>query len=399
MRIGIDASRLGGATHTGIERYSYEIIGAIAQLERDDPIILYGNGLPSTLPPLGPNVTFRSIPFPRLWTHLRLSWEMGWDAPDVLFVPAHVLPLIHPRRSVVTIHDVGYLAFPETHRVVRRLELHLSTLWNVRKAWRIITVSRATRDDLVHHYHVPVERMSVIPHGVSPRFRPADNPADIEAVRARYALPERYILYVGTIQPRKNIVRLIDAFAQIARSQSPAETTHLVLAGKRGWLTRAIEQRAAEHQLSDRVRFLGYVPEEDFLPLLQGAQVFAFPSLAEGFGMPVLEAMACGIPVLTSTTTALPEVAGDAALLVDPHETGAIAEGLQRLISDAALREELRARGLARAQAYSWERAARATLDVLMGNGTPNTSDQVQNGETVASDGYSAPSGSYSENL
>lgn len=370
LHIGIDASRLGGPAQTGTERYSRELVGAMARLERDYHCTLYCNGLPASLPPLGPNVALRNIPFPRLWTQARLSWEMWHRPPDVLFVPAHVLPAIHPPRSIVTIHDLGYLAFPEAHTAARRLDLHLTTRWNTRTAHRIIAVSHATRDDLITHYGVVPAKIRVVHHGVSPHFRPISNAATLAEVRNRYALPRRYVLYIGTLQPRKNIVRLIDAFAQVVQ-QEPASTPvdnalHLVLAGKRGWLSDPIERRATEQHIAGRVHMVGYVNDGDLPALLSGALVFAFPSLAEGFGMPVLEAMACGTPVLTSTTTSLPEVAGDAALLVNPHDTGAIAEGLARLATDATLRETLREGGLARAGQFTWERCARETLRVLL---------------------------------
>ncbi|MFQ3661823.1 MAG: glycosyltransferase family 1 protein, partial [Chloroflexaceae bacterium] len=176
------------------------------------------------------------------------------------------------------------------------------------------------------------------------------------------ALEAPYFLYIGTIQPRKNLTRLIEAFAHAG-----PDDALLVIAGRRGWLSEPIVRRVAELGLTNRVRFPGYVPDADLPALLSGALAFVFPSLYEGFGMPVLEAMACGAPVLTSTTSALPEVAGDAALLVDPCDTDAIAAALRRLAADAPLRASLRARGLVRAADFTWERCARKTLDVLMG--------------------------------
>jgi glycosyltransferase involved in cell wall biosynthesis len=178
------------------------------------------------------------------------------------------------------------------------------------------------------------------------------------------------MLYVGTVQPRKNLERLIEAFAMATASHTGAsggeQPLLLAIAGRRGWLSEAIDRRVAQLGLGGRVRFLDYVPDEDLPGLLSGATAFAFPSLYEGFGLPVLEAMACGAPVLTSTTSSLPEVAGDAAMLVDPTDTAAIAAALARLIADEPLRAELRARGLARAALFSWERCARETLAVLL---------------------------------
>jgi glycosyltransferase involved in cell wall biosynthesis len=214
---------------------------------------------------------------------------------------------------------------------------------------------------------VPPEKIVVVHHGVAGRFRPHedDRRSLVDGVQPdasqQPATPrEPYFLYVGTIQPRKNLVRLLEAFAQL----SP-EAPRLVIAGKRGWLSAPIERRAAELGLAERVVFAGYVPDAELPGLLRGALAFVFPSLYEGFGMPVLEAMAAGVPVLTSSTSALPEVAGDAALLVDPCDTAAIAGGMARLAGDASLRADLRARGLARAAEFTWERCARETLAVL----------------------------------
>lgn len=360
MHIGIDASRVAPAERTGTERYSFELLAALARHDRYNAYTLYCNGLPAALPPLGPNFTLRALPAPRLWTHLRLGPETVRRSPDVLFVPAHVLPLLHPRNSVVTIHDLGYLAFPQAHPVARRLELHLTTLWSARAARRLIAISQATKADLVRHYGVAPDKVSVVAHGLAPQFRPADRAA-IAAVQVRAGISGDYLLYVGTVQPRKNLARLITAFAQ---ADLPS-TLQLVIAGKRGWLTETIMRRAAEVGVAERVRFIGYVADADLPALLGGALAFVFPSLYEGFGMPVLEAMACGAPVLTSATSALPEVTGAAALLVDPRDAGAIAAGLTRLATDAGLRADLRERGLARAAAFTWERCAAETLRVL----------------------------------
>lgn len=368
MHIGIDASRLAVTARTGTERYSYELIAALARLDRVRRYTLYCNRLPPMLPLVGPNMALRSIPCPRLWTHARLSLEMRWHPPDVLFVPAHVLPLLHPPRSVVTIHDLGYLAFPTAHTTARRLELHLTTRWSARAAWRVIAISQATRRDLIRHYGVAPEKIGVIYHGVAPQFQPVTCRATISATLSHYGICTPYVLYVGTIQPRKNLLRLIEAFAQCRREWTGhTQCPQLVIAGKPGWLTTDIERRVAEMGLTSLVRFPGYVADADLPALLSAALAFVFPSLYEGFGMPVLEAMACGTPVLTSTTSSLPEVAGDAALLVDPLNTAALAAALARLVDDAALRDELRRRGLARAAEFRWERCAAETLGVLTG--------------------------------
>ncbi|KAB8139618.1 glycosyltransferase family 4 protein [Chloroflexia bacterium SDU3-3] len=369
MHIGIDASRMAVAARTGTEHYTYELLAALAQRDTRSRYTLYCNQMPAALPPLGSNFALRRIPFPRLWTHARLSGELLARAPDVLFVPAHVVPLGAPAlrrtRTVVTIHDMGYIHFPEAHARAHRLYLRLSTAWSARVASHVIAISGATRDDLVRHARVPAEKIQVVHHGVAPRFRPCP-PEAVAQARERHGLAGApYVLFVGTVQPRKNLERLIEAFAALGEAERAG--ARLAIAGKLGWLTQAIEQKAAALGVAEHIRFLGYVPDADVPALLTGAAAFAFPSLYEGFGMPVLEAMACGTPVLTSTTSSLPEVAGDAALLVDPRDTAAITAGLARLLGDAALRADLAARGMRRAAQFTWDACARATLPILLG--------------------------------
>jgi glycosyltransferase involved in cell wall biosynthesis len=284
----------------------------------------------------------------------------------VLFVPAHVLPLWSPRRAVVTIHDLGYLYYPEAHPGARRLYLRLSTLWNARRATRIIAISESTKRDIVQHCRLPASKIEVVPHGVDARFRPVSDAEQLGRVRERYGTGPSYVLCVGTVQPRKNLLRLIEAWAEyVKHARAPAPT--LVLAGKQGWLAEAIYRRPQELGIADRVRFTGYVAGDDLPALIGGALAYVMPSLYEGFGMPILEAQACGMPVLASPISSLAEAAGDAALFVDPLDVRSIAEGIARIVEDAELRARLRERGLRRVTTWTWERTARETLRVLEG--------------------------------
>ena len=378
MHIGIDASRVTVAQRTGTEQYTFELLAALAQIDRRNRYTLYCNQPPTALPPLGPNFSLRHIPFPRLWTHVRLSAELALHPPDVLFVPAHVLPagvLLRRRmRTVVTIHDMGYMRFPESHTQSQRRYLRLSTNWSARCASRLIAISNITRDDLVRYAGASPDTISVVYHGVSPRFQPIEDQNLIAATQAKYGITPPYFLYVGTIQPRKNLARLLEAFASaggggwgLGVGMQPSNP-QLVIAGKHGWLTNEIERQSIQlfGPDSPAVRFTGYIADADLPALLSGALAFVFPSLYEGFGMPLLEAMACGTPVLASSTSALPEIAGDAALLIDPEDIAAIADGMARLASNAVLRADLRARGLARVAQFTWKRCAEATLAVLL---------------------------------
>ena len=364
MHIGIDASRAARPQRTGTEAYSLHLIRGLLALDQENDYTLYFNQPPVFgLLPASPRCRQSVIPFPRLWTHLRLSAEMLRRPPDILLVPAHVLPLVHPRRSLVTVHDLGYLHEPQAHRLLDRMYLDLSNRYHARVALRLLAISHATKSDLVRHYDVAPERISVTQLAADASFRPVMDTAAIAAVRARYGIGPTYVLYVGTLQPRKNLVRLVQAFATVAAAHPNLQ---LVLAGKQAWQYRQLLAQVQRLGLAGRVLFPGYVDAADLPALYSGALAFAFPSLYEGFGMPALEAMACGTPVLASSVSSLPEVVGDAGLLVDPTDIPALAAALSRLVAEPDLRAELRQRGLVRARAFSWERCARETLAAIL---------------------------------
>lgn len=369
MLIGIDASRTTAARRTGTENYSLHLIRELLARGEAHHFRLYCNQTPPLgLFPRGTEV--RVIPFPRLWTHIRLSWEMRTRPPDLLFVPSHVLPLVHPKRSVVTIHDLGYLYYPEAHTLTQNVYLRWSTRYNARSAARVLADSEATRQDIIRNYQIDREKVVVVYPGRDEALVPVTDPAMLAAARARYGLPLRYLLYVGTLHPRKNLVRLVQAFAALVQpatsnAQPPVPDLHLVLAGQKGWLYEEIFTQVRKLGLTGHVALTGYVPDSDLPALLSGASAFVFPSLYEGFGFPVLEAMACGTPVVCANVSSLPEVAGDAALLVDPTDTEALTAALRRLLTEEELRHQLVARGFRQAEQFSWRRCARDVLQVL----------------------------------
>lgn len=366
MWIGVDASRAARAWRTGTENYSLYLIRALAAQGERHRFRLYFNEPPAEgLLARDERIEWRIMPFPRLWTHARLSYEMICQPPDVLFVPAHVLPIVHPRRSVVTIHDVGYLRYPQMHPRASRLYLDWSTRWNVRAAAHLVADSEATREDLIRFYRADPAKITVAYPAGTPGLAPVEDEARLAEVRARYGTGEAYFLYVGTLQPRKNLGALLEAYARLlARGQLPKEV-RLVLAGRPGWLCEGILARAHQADLAGQVILPGYVATEDLAALLSGALAFVFPSWYEGFGLPVLEAMICGAPVIASNTSSLPEVVGDAALLINPAEVEDLAQAMVRLYDDEALRKDLSRRGRERARAFSWEACAARVLTVL----------------------------------
>ncbi|HZY41951.1 MAG TPA: glycosyltransferase family 1 protein [Anaerolineae bacterium] len=352
--IGIDASRSVTDQPTGTELYSRLLIDALLDRAPDRfAFRLYFNQPPRFR--INPQRSeIRNLRFARLWTHVRLSSEMALHPPDVLFVPSHVLPIIHPRRSVVTVHDLGYHYFPETHPSQQRWYLDVTTRWHTVTAARVLADSQATKRDLIDRYGARPDRITVAYPGLDPSVKRVDDPAEIARVKAKYGIEGAYVLYLGTLQPRKNLSRLIAAY------RKSACTWPLVLAGKRGWYYEQLIKEAG-----NGVRFIGYVDEADKAALLSGAEAFAFPSLYEGFGFPVLEAMACGVPVLCSNTSSLPEVAGEAALQVDPLNVDEIAAGLRRITLDTDLRRTLIERGLRQAQRFTWSACADVVLGVF----------------------------------
>ncbi len=362
MLVGIDASRAVVDRPTGTEIYSRRVIQELLTLDSPHRFRLYVR----TNPPdhLFEGAELRLIPCPRLWTHTRLAWEMVRRPPDLLFVPAHVIPPVHPRLSLVTIHDLGYLYFPRAHPWHQRIYLDLSTRWNARTAAHILADSEATKADLVARYGTSPHRITVAYPGTDGSLGAVDDRLVIQAAKDRYRIPGDYFLYIGTLQPRKNLRRLVDAYAELAvrRSEAPI---HLVLAGKRGWLYDELLEHVRGRGLEGRVHFPGYVAQEDKAALLSGALGFVFPSLHEGFGLPVLEAQACRCPVVTSTSSSLPEVAGRGALLVDPRDTRAIADAMERLMAEPGLVDQLVERGLGNVKHFSWRACARRILEVI----------------------------------
>ena len=362
MLVGIDASRAFVDRPTGTETYSRRVIEGLLAPGSSHRYRLYCRSRPREGAFRGAEL--RVIRAPRLWTHTRLAWEMMRQPPDLLFVPAHVIPPVRPRLSLVTVHDLGYLRFPEAHPWRQRMYLDLSTRWNARASTHILADSEATKADLVARYSTPPEKITVAYPGADRGLQPVGDHGVIESVKARYEIEDDYFLYLGTLQPRKNLVRLVDAYAHVV-GRDPEITAHLVLAGKHGWLYQELFDHVGRLGLRGRVLFPGYVADDDKAALLSGASAFVFPSLHEGFGLPVLEAQACLCPVITSTTSSLPEVAGPGALLVDPEDTSAIAEAMERVTTEPGLAGRLVQQGTRNLMRFSWEKCARTILAVI----------------------------------
>ncbi len=360
VRIGIDYT---SAAHqsAGIGRYTYQMVKALAARPVNSSGVDYrlfvadSKNVKSTLP--GPNfswcpsrLTERWLA--RLWYRLRLPlWIETWTGPLDLFHAADfVLPPVKPGvRTIVTIHDLSFVREPDS--VMPGMTAHLKR-WvprSVERADRVIAVSEATRQDLIELYQTPPEKITTLYHGVTAEFKVIKEPATLASVRQKYGLGDRsFILSLGTIQPRKNYRRLIQAFAKIDRSFS------LVIGGGKGWKYENILAEVARQGLEKRVHFLGFVADADLPALYNAASLFVLPSLYEGFGLPLLEAMSCGTPVIASNRSAMPEVVGQAGLLVDPRDTPAIAAAISKVLADPNLQQRLSQAGLIQAARFSW---------------------------------------------
>ena len=329
-----------------------------------DELIVISNKPVTTEQPLPRHVVVHEADrFP-----MRVAWMQGMAArvldrigADVAHFTNGMMPVSASTPCVVTVHDMSLRLYPWCHPLRRIVINRPLQLVSIHRADAIVTVSHSTRRDLLRLHRVPADRVCVVHEAASSAFRPVADAAALDALRARLGLPERFALYVGTVEPRKNLGRLVDAFAE-ARSQGVPH--HLVCAGPYGWRSRGLANRIARLGLAPYVHFLGYQPFETLPALYSLSEFFVFPSLYEGFGLPVVEAMACGTPVLTSSSSSMVEIGAGAAIAVDPLDTGALVTAIARLAGDEDLRARLSAAGLARAAAFSWSQAARDMLQV-----------------------------------
>ena len=366
MLIGLDASRAVTRQRTGTEAYALHLIRALIPVAavRGHRLRLYFNRPPAPdLFPAAAHAEQVVIPWPRLWTHLRLAWELHRRPPDLFFTPAHVIPYTYRGPSVATIHDLGYHHFPDAHPPWQLAYLRWSTRHNGRIAHRIIADSQATKADLVRFDGVDPARIDVVYPGIDPHLQPETDENRVTAVLREYGITPPYLLFISTLQPRKNLIRLVRAYAAAAIPHQ------LVLAGKPGWLADPILAEI-NHQSSiinrqSSIATPGFIADDDKAALLTGATALLYPSLHEGFGFPVLEAQACGTPVMCANSSSLPEVAGEAALLVDPQDTSAITAAIQQLVSDPLLRHELAQAGLENVRRFGWEKTAVQALQSL----------------------------------
>ncbi len=376
MHIGINAHLLaftGNYRQAGLSRYIYEVLTRMPPLRPAARFTaLTGNGpIPDEFPTF-PNLSLAPSHFPTGRAPVRIAWEqvvMPLAATrlglDILFCPVNVRPLLSPCPTVITVHDLIFLRYPKAFHPLKRFYLTALTGWSARHAAHVIAVSEATRQDVISLLGVAPRRVTTVHNGVGTQFAPisAEKKA---AFRKAQDISGRSILYIGTLEPRKNVTILLEAFSRLIHNPDFADVT-LLIGGSKGWYYDEIFATAERLGLSagGRVRWLDRVPDDD-LPLWYNiANVCAYPSLYEGFGLPALEAMACGIPVVASNTSALPEVVGTAGLLLDPNDARAWTNALTGVLGDADVASNMSEAGLKQASRFSWDRAAAETLSIL----------------------------------
>jgi glycosyltransferase involved in cell wall biosynthesis len=356
-RVAVDAHTLGRRA-TGNETYVRGLLGGLIGREDIEPLVLVDPKLPvgDQFEPWAKMLSTRN-PILRLLRDFA-SPRARWRA-DLLHVQ-YVRPPRCDVPCVTTIHDISYEHFPRLFDRRSQLRMRITIPWSARHSAAVVTGSRYSRDDLIEHYGLDPHQVHVTPYAVDPRFQPQP-PEVVRHIVQRLGLPSDYLLYVGNLQPRKNLPRLLDAYVGL---HDAGIRVPLVIAGQRSWLSNEIFETVRRHNLTECVTFTGYVPIDDLPAVYAGALAFVYPSLFEGFGLPVLEALACGVPTVTSSVSSLPEVAGDAALLVDPQDTSALSGALARVLSDTDLRAHLAVQGPLRAATFSWERCAAQTAAI-----------------------------------
>jgi len=367
MIIGINGyeavvSRFGYDLKTGFPRrvgsgeYCFELLSSLNRIDKENTYIIYLPQSPtSDLPEESNRWHYKIVRPRRMWTLIGLSLEFLFkrSKPDVFFSPTHYLPVFAPNRSFISILDISYIHFPELFKSVDLNQLTKWTKYSVKKARGIFTISQASKDDIMKTYRVSEDKVVVTYPGIKQM-------SNMNEIRKKYGIGKEYVLFVGTLQPRKNIARLIEAFSKLDRS-----SLDLIIVGKKGWKFEEILAAPKKFGIGNRVKFLDFVPDEDLPAFYKNAVCFVLPSLYEGFGLPVLEAMKYGCPVVTSNISSLPEAGGDAALYIDPLNVEDITKNLKLMINDEGLRRKLVKKGYEQVKKFSWDKTASETLKAL----------------------------------
>lgn len=367
-KIWIDGKEANVPQRLGSSQVAYELIKGIAEidLENEYTILLPGEPL-SDMPKERSNFKYKILKPNRLWTRIALPLVLltTKGKPDVIFSPTHYIPRFSPIKKVVTIFDLAYLHFPQMFTKKDLWQLTNWTKYSILHANHIVTISQASKKDIIKKYNIDKSKITVAYPGYDAKlfYYPQDKKWT-ESVQSKYKIDGDYVIYTGTIQPRKNLIRLIEAFKKI-------ENLKLVIVGKtkgegrEGWMFDDILKTPKDMGIEDKVIFTGFVPSEELPALVSGAKAFVLVSLWEGFGIPVVEAMACGVPVVVSNVSSLPEITGDAGLTVNPESVEQIEQAIRTITTDKKLHAKLSKRGLLQAQKFNWKKSTKEVIKVL----------------------------------
>lgn len=368
MILGIDASRANHTQKSGVEWYAFFVIQELKKIiPQSWQVILYTDiKLEGEIAELPQNWTQKVLKWPprRLWTQLRLSIEMIQRPPDILFIPAHVPPLLHPKRTIMVVHDVAAIHFPQSYNHFERWYSVVSARYAVKNLPAVIVPCQFTKNDLLKlEPKINSDKIKIIHLGVNPIFLDKSI-LNCHSDESQNPGPKdkNYLLYIGRLEEKKNTKRLVEAFTL---AKQKGLTQRLILVGKPGHGYEAVKEAIDKSSARDSIQQIPWLAENELVSIMRGASLFVFPSLFEGFGLPILEAFAAGVPVLTSTAGSLPEIGGDAAEYVDPLDVDAIAAGMIELTQNNHRREELIAKGLQRVQEFSWKKTAEETFAVF----------------------------------
>lgn len=366
MYIGLDGNEANVKNRVGSGVYAYEILKEFSKVKNHNFTIYLKEKPQNDLP--GETSNFKYITFgpKKLWTRIALPAKLAFGPKlDVFFSMGHYGPFFSKVPYAVTIFDLSYLHFPE---LFNKNDLFQLTNWSkhsILKSKHIFAISQSTKSDIIKNYQIDPSKITLTYMGYDPIFKPQPK-AKILVAKTKYKIAGDYIVFVGTLQPRKNIERLIEAFSQLTRNQKQeTRNLSLVIVGKKGWLYDSIFQKVKDLNLISNVIFTEYVNQEDLPPLISGAKLYILHSLYEGFGIPVIEAQACGVPVVVSNTSSLPEVVGESGILVDPKDIKSIANGIKKVISNEKLAADLSKKGLENVKRFSWQKCAEETLKIL----------------------------------
>jgi len=372
MIIGIDGNEANVKNRVGIGEYASELLRKFAEFRVQSlEFIVYLKDNPrADLPRENENWKYRVIKPGKLWTQWRLPLDLYLrrPRPDVFFSPSHYAPRFSPVPTVMSIMDVSYLYFPEMFNKSDLYQLRSWTAYSVKNAKKVLTISKSSKNDIIKEYRIPSSKVFVTYPGIKEVLSLEPRVYGMKQIQSKYGVGDKFILFVGTLQPRKNIVRLIEAFSKVLdtnKNELITKDLELVIIGKKGWLYEEILGTPKSLGIEERVKFLEDVNNDDLTLFYKNAVCFVLPSLYEGFGLPIIEAMQHNCPVITSNVSSLPEVGGDACLYMNPEDSADIADKIEKLISNEKLRKELIEKGKKQVAKFSWEKTAKETLAVL----------------------------------